>query len=344
MVRRIGVFVFEDFQILDATGPLAAFELPSRGMTPPPYRLEVLSLGGGTVRSSCGLSVDTAPFAPEPFDTLVVAGGEGTRAAATCPKTLAMVRAADVRRLASVCSGAFVLAAAGLLDERRAATHWRRAADLQRRFPKVRVEPDAIWVRDGHVWTSAGITAGIDLALALIADDLGEAVARRTAQELVVYHRRPGGQSQHSALLDMAPRSDRVGRALAFARAKPARATDGGSPRAGGGDEPSAVRPNAARRDRPDPGQGGRAPARRSGQDRRRGSHSRGWRRSPATPASATPTACAKPSSAASVSRLRRFVAPARAPLEAEARPAGARLQRSRFTALPSRSSASCKP
>jgi transcriptional regulator GlxA family with amidase domain len=107
------------------------------------------------------------------------------------------------RRIASVCSGAYLLAEAGLLDGRRATTHWERSGDFTRRFPRVRLEPDRIFVRDGDVWTSAGITAGIDLALALIGEDLGEAVARRTAQQLVVYHRRPGGQSQFSALIEM---------------------------------------------------------------------------------------------------------------------------------------------
>jgi transcriptional regulator GlxA family with amidase domain len=142
---------------------------------------------------------------PAALDTLIVAGGDGSRAAMADPALLGFTRAAAVqaRRVASVCSGAYVLAAAGQLDGRRATTHWSRAADLARRFPAAKVEPDRIWVRDGTVWTSAGITAGIDLALAMIGEDLGEAVARRTAQQLVVYHRRPGGQSQFSALLEM---------------------------------------------------------------------------------------------------------------------------------------------
>lgn len=111
--------------------------------------------------------------------------------------------AGTVRRLCSVCSGAFLLAEAGALDGRRATTHWRRAEMLARLFPKVIVEPDRIHIRDGHVWTSAGITAGIDLSLALIAEDLGEDIARKVAQEMVVYYRRPGGQSQFSALAEL---------------------------------------------------------------------------------------------------------------------------------------------
>jgi transcriptional regulator GlxA family with amidase domain len=219
-VRHIGLLVFPDFQLLDAAGPIAAFEMPTRGISPAPYRLSVVSRTGGAVRSSSGVTMGSEPFGAPAFDTFMVAGGEGTRGPAICAETLAFVRACAGRapRPASVCSGAYVLAAAGLLDGRRVATHWRRAADLQRRFPRLKVEPDRIYVRDGNVWTSAGITAGIDLALALIAEDLGEAVAKAAARELVVFHRRPGGQSQFSALLELDPATDRIARALAFAR------------------------------------------------------------------------------------------------------------------------------
>ena len=218
--RSIGLMIFPDFQLLDAAGPIAAFEMPMRMSSPPPYRLSVLSLTGGMVRSSSGVTLGSEPFGAPAFDTFIVAGGEGTRGPAICGRTLDFVRAcaAHARRTASVCSGAYVLAAAGLLDGRRVTTHWRRAADLQRRFPQVKVEPDRIYVRDGTIWTSAGITAGIDLALALISDDLGEAAAKAAAKELVVFHRRPGGQSQFSALLALDPPSDRIARALAFAR------------------------------------------------------------------------------------------------------------------------------
>lgn len=118
-----------------------------------------------------------------------------------------------------MCSGAFALAAAGLLEGRRAATHWRRAEELARLFPRIAVEPDAIHVRDGEVWTSAGITAGIDLALALIAEDLGEAAAKRVAQEMVVYYRRPGGQSQFSALAELGGEATSFSRLLDWMRA-----------------------------------------------------------------------------------------------------------------------------
>jgi transcriptional regulator GlxA family with amidase domain len=122
------------------------------------------------------------------------------------------------RRIASTCTGAFVLAEAGLLDGRRATTHWHRARELQARFPKVKVEEDRIFIIDGPVWTSAGMTAGIDLALAMIEKDFGADVARAVARQLVVYHRRAGGQSQFSALLELEPTSDRIQRALAYAK------------------------------------------------------------------------------------------------------------------------------
>ena len=204
MTRTIGILIFPDFQLLDAAGPIAAFEIASRGTTPPAYRLRMLAREPGPVASSSGAALCAEGFAdPAALDTLIVAGGLGARAAG--PETLAWLRAAaaTARRVASVCTGAFLLAEAGLLDGRRATTHWQRAPLLARRYPAVKVEPDRIFVRDGKFWSSAGITAGIDLALALVAEDLGEEAAKRAAQFLVVYHRRPGGQSQFSALLEM---------------------------------------------------------------------------------------------------------------------------------------------
>lgn len=205
MPRRIGFLLFPDFQILDATGPIAAFEIASR-LAADGYELALLSIAGGLVRSSAGVALESMPAnAAGALDTLIAVGGQGARQAMACPETLAMLQAQGrtARRLCSVCSGSFLLAAAGLLEGRRATTHWRQAETLARLFPQVRVEPDAIHVRDGQVWSSAGITAGIDLALALIAEDAGEPIAQRVAQEMVVYYRRPGGQSQFSALLDM---------------------------------------------------------------------------------------------------------------------------------------------
>ena len=204
MTRKIAVVIFPDFQILDASGPIAAFEIAGR-ISPGAYALEVLAAGGGEIASSSGVRIVARPLDDAAYDTLVVAGGNGSRYFADLQPTFDWLRrrAASARRTASVCSGAYLLAEAGLLDGKRATTHWSRTDDFARRYPRVRLEPDRIFVRQGEVWTSAGITAGIDLALALIEDDLGSAVAKQTAQQLVVHQRRPGGQSQFSALLDM---------------------------------------------------------------------------------------------------------------------------------------------
>ena len=204
MTRNLAVIIFPEFQILDATGPIAAFEIADR-LSPGAYRLEVLAAGGGAVASSAGVRLLAEPLSDVAYDTLLVAGGNGSRNYADLAPTVDWLRrrAPEVRRTASICSGAYLLAEAGLLDGKRATTHWGRSDHFARRYPKVRLEPDRIFVREGEVWTSAGITAGIDLALALIEDDLGADIARKTAQQLVVHQRRPGGQSQFSALLDM---------------------------------------------------------------------------------------------------------------------------------------------
>lgn len=216
-MRSIGVLIFPEFQLLDAAGPIAAFEIAAR-YSPGAYSIRVLAREAGLVESSSGARMQAEAFdGVGGLDTLLVAGGAGVRTPAICETTLAFVRETTAQRTASVCSGAYVLAEAGLLDGRRATTHWNRTADFARRYPKVKLEPDRIFVRDGPVWTSAGITAGIDLALAMIAEDLGEAVARATAQQLVVYHRRPGGQSQFSALLEL-ERGGRFDGVLAWAR------------------------------------------------------------------------------------------------------------------------------
>jgi transcriptional regulator GlxA family with amidase domain len=218
-MRTVAILIFPDFQLLDVAGPVAVFEEAASESAPPAYRLLVVAHAAGPVTSSSGVRLIAAPFCDDPLDTLIVVGGWGSRAAAD-PDTVAYVRAAAgrARRTASVCSGAFILAEAGLLDGRRATTHWRRAAEFSRAYPQVRVEPDRIFIRDGTVWTSAGISAGIDLALALVAEDLGEAASRRVAQQLVVYHRRPGGQSQFSALLEVDRPGSRFSPLLAWAR------------------------------------------------------------------------------------------------------------------------------
>lgn len=204
MARAVGLFVYAGFQLLDAAGPIAAFEIASRE-DPGAYRVVVLSLEGGPVKSSSGVILDTAAVDETTrFDTLIVVGGEGSLDGMRNPAAINYLRGsqADVRRLCSVCSGAFLLASTGLLDGRRVTTHWHRADHLRALFPAVRVEADRIYIRDGSIWTAAGVSAGIDLALALIAEDLGQTIARRAAREMVVYYRRPGGQSQFSAMAE----------------------------------------------------------------------------------------------------------------------------------------------
>ena len=212
--------IFPDFQLLDAAGPIAAFEIATHAPANP-YRLRVVGVEAGLVRSSSGISMPAEALSRlRDADTLIVAGGQGTRAMMTSTALIVALKRLlpRVRRMASVCSGAFLLAAAGLLDGKHATTHWRQAPRLARLFPKVQVEPDRIHVREGKIWTSAGVTAGIDLALAMIGEDLGEDVATAVAREMVVYAKRPGGQTQHSALLDLESESDRFAKLNAWIR------------------------------------------------------------------------------------------------------------------------------
>jgi transcriptional regulator GlxA family with amidase domain len=184
----------------------------------PLYDVHVLSETGGPVTSSVGMTIETEAFGEAAFDTLILGGGLEIEPAS--PGLLAFLRESldTSRRVAAICTGAFTLAEAGLLDGRRATTHWAFARELQARFPKAKVEEDRIFIIDGSVWTSAGMTAGVDLALAMVEKDLGAEVARSVAKKLVVYHRRAGGQSQFSALLELEPKSDRIQGALAYAR------------------------------------------------------------------------------------------------------------------------------
>jgi transcriptional regulator GlxA family with amidase domain len=208
MRRAVAVVIHPGFQLLDAAGPTTAFEIAER-FRPGSYHLKLLAPGGGEVESSSGLSLSAKPLEDVSFDTAIVSGGEIVRSTAAAEAIVAWLRRTRARRIASICSGAYLLAAAGLLDGRRATTHWGSTDDFSRRYPKVKLDAERIFIRDGDVWTSAGISAGIDLALALIEDDLGPEVARRTAQQLVVHQRRPGGQSQFSALVELGGRTGR---------------------------------------------------------------------------------------------------------------------------------------
>ncbi|ABI77286.1 putative transcriptional regulator DarR [Hyphomonas neptunium ATCC 15444] len=218
---EIGVLIFDGFQLLDAAGPISVFEMPARGITPSPYRLTLYSFQGGPVRASSGVQMHSEKLPPGlALDTLIVSGGEGTREAMSDEALLNAIRALSerTRRTCSVCSGAFLLAAAGLLEGRRATTHWRRSEGFARLYPGIHLDADRIFVRDGKFWTSAGITAGIDLALALVEDDLGDDVALRAARELVVHQRRHGGQSQFSVMQDVKLASGRFDEMIGWIR------------------------------------------------------------------------------------------------------------------------------
>jgi len=218
-VREIEMLAFPAVQLLDVTGPLQVFATANDTVVQaggtPPYRVRIVAKAGAPVTASAGLGVAADPLSPTgaPLDTLIVAGGQGVDAAAADPMLVDWLRerAGEARRVASVCTGAFLLAATGVLDGRRAVTHWSFCAELARRYPAIMVEADPIFVRDGPVWTSAGVTAGIDLALALVEQDLGRATALAVARYLVVFLKRPGGQSQFSATLSMQAADDRFG-------------------------------------------------------------------------------------------------------------------------------------
>jgi transcriptional regulator GlxA family with amidase domain len=200
---------YQGVQSLDLTGPLEVFAAASEAGASPPYAITVVSPRGGELRTSSGLTVVADRSIDEQrgrIDTLMVAGGTGTPGAVADVDLVAWVARAGARsrRVTSVCSGAFILAAAGLLDGRRATTHWSVCDLLADLHPAVRVEADRIYVRDGHVWTSAGVTAGMDLALALVERDHGASLALEVARRLVLFTRRGGGQSQFSTQLTAA--------------------------------------------------------------------------------------------------------------------------------------------
>jgi transcriptional regulator GlxA family with amidase domain len=204
-MRRVAILAFEGAQTLDVTGPYEVFATASR-IADGAYDLEIVGPTGNLIRTGSGVAIQPGRAITSvrgPLDTLVVAGGTGVLKAIEDEKLVDWVRRASrkARRTASVCTGAYMLAKAGLLDGRRAATHWASAEDLQRRHPAIEVDSESIYVRDGDIWTSAGVTAGMDLALALVEEDLGREIALETARWLVVFVKRPGGQSQFSSHL-----------------------------------------------------------------------------------------------------------------------------------------------
>lgn len=218
-MRRITFVVYPGNSVI-ALAALSVFETANMFVDETPYEFRFVSETGGAVSNSLGLRVETVRFSNKPGDTLLIGGGATSREPLS-QGLIKFVRAATRihRRVAAICTGAFVLAEAGLLDGRRATTHWTYARELQKRFPKAKIDEDRIFINDGPIWTSAGMSAGIDLALALVENDFGPDIAKSVARKLVLYHRRGGGQSQFSTLLELSPKSDRIQTALAFARA-----------------------------------------------------------------------------------------------------------------------------
>jgi transcriptional regulator GlxA family with amidase domain len=216
-MHRVGLVISPGVQVL-AVAPLSVFEMANEAAGKPFYQVRMLSESGGPVRTSIGVTIETERFDQPAFDTLIFGGASGI--SESSPALLSFVRAAlhASRRVAAPCTGAFILAEAGVLDGRRATTHWRFAREFQSRYPRVKLEEDRIFIVDGPVWTSAGMSAAIDVALAMVEQDLGAQIARITARTMVVFHRRAGGQSQFSTLLELEPKSDRIQTALAYAQ------------------------------------------------------------------------------------------------------------------------------
>jgi transcriptional regulator GlxA family with amidase domain len=218
-MHKIGLVVYPEINVMNLA-MIAVFELANTVAEKAVYDIHSLSESGGLVPTSLGMTIGTEAFGQTAFDTLLFAAATLPEATTLTPALLEFVREASrtSRRVGAPCTGAFVLAEAGILDGRRATTHWFFARDLKTRYPNVKVDEDRIFVVDGPVWTSAGMSAGIDLALAMVEEDLGVQVARSVARKMVVYHRRAGGQSQFSALLELEPKSDRIQSTLAYAR------------------------------------------------------------------------------------------------------------------------------
>lgn len=224
-MHRIGYVLADGFQVMSLASQ-TVFEFANLVVGEPFYAIENFSATGGTVRSSLGMLIETRALeAPGLAQTWIFTGVNDPLTTPSSPRVLAFAQraAAQARRTVGICTGGFVLAEAGLLANRRATTHWAYAKELQRRYPDIRVEDDRIFIIDGPIWTSAGMTAGLDLALGMLEQDLGAEVARSVAHKLVMHQRRSGGQSQHSELLALAPKSDRIQSALDYVRQNLAR-------------------------------------------------------------------------------------------------------------------------
>jgi transcriptional regulator GlxA family with amidase domain len=216
-VRGIGFVVYPVFSVM-VLSIVNVFEIANTVAGSPPYELHFLSEKGGKVKTSSGMMLESEAFTDMPFDTLIVSAARLPKP--STPGMISFLREAPKRhrRIAAICTGAFLLAEAGLLNGRQATTHWLHAPKLRKLFPKVKIDQDRIFTNDGSIWTTAGGAACLDLGLALIENDLGAELARFVARELIIYHRRGGGQSQFSALLEMSQKSDRIQMALTYAR------------------------------------------------------------------------------------------------------------------------------
>jgi transcriptional regulator GlxA family with amidase domain len=216
-MRKTGLFLYPGFQVMSFVA-LSAFEVANKRAGETLYDLHILSEKGGLVRSSLGMEITTEAIGKNDYDTVLI--GVGMEPPAPSPAATSYLRRAakSTRRLASICLGSFALGEAGLLDGRRATTHWRYAGRLREQFPKSKVDMDKIFIADGQIWTSAGMSAGADLAVGMIESDHGADLARLVARGLVMHHRRAGGQSQHSALLDLDTNTDRIQTALTYAK------------------------------------------------------------------------------------------------------------------------------
>jgi transcriptional regulator GlxA family with amidase domain len=216
-MRDVAFVVHPDYSVMALT-VVMAFEVANSIADDLSYALHFVSERGGKVRTSSGMMIESEEFTDMPFDTLFVGGA--TRPKPSAPGVLSYLSDAPKRhrRIAAICTGAFALAEAGLLDGRNATTHWMHAPLLRAQYPEVKLDEDRIFVNDGPIWTTAGGAAGLDLSLALIENDLGADIAKLAARELVIYHRRTGSQSQISTLLDLTPKSDRIQAALTYAR------------------------------------------------------------------------------------------------------------------------------
>jgi len=202
-MRKIAFICFNGFQSLDLTGPMEVLDLAKLGGCMK-YEIHLLSVSGGYIKSSSGLIVETKELISlEGFDSLIVIGGEQIKSVIKNQCLVSYVRreSQKVKRVVSVCAGAFILAEAGLLDNKRATTHWSLIDEIQRLYPKVEIDDDAIYVNDGSIYSSAGITAGMDLMLSLVEEDCGKKLSRVIAKELVIFYHRPGGQKQFSDFL-----------------------------------------------------------------------------------------------------------------------------------------------